>query len=145
MKIGDSVFVFFRLPKCPKVAKTIPALQLQNIVKKGNSFCSVYLSDDRVHLFHDQEMIELLKLNYFAQKKYQSEVFDCDDYSISLLSLMRNIAPGFAFGMCWIKMPDGSRHSLNFYINENQKMVFVEPQTNKTFINSNWKPYFILI
>jgi len=97
-----------------------------------------------LHLHRDDRMYNLLTkkdekilrtaLLPVRMLPYKPELRDCDDYAHFAAAMQRLILPGRAFGRCDAEgfgHVNGAFHALNFWINQNQEIVFYEPQSNK--------------
>ena len=85
----------------------------------------------------------LLLTNLVKHRKYESEYFDCDEFSLVLMAIMRFLFPGIAFGKVDVKV-GRVKHSLNFFIDDKRHIFFVEPQDGKVSfapVSKKFKPY----
>ncbi len=113
-------------------------------IEKLFGFKNVFCSDGAYKIPKKQDIIEFLKLHIFRFRKYVPEKYDCDNYSFSLMGMFTNLMSGYAIGIVWVHAPEGN-HALNFFINKNLKIWYIEPQTNVIFQNKNYKPYLVIM
>jgi len=147
MIIGNTLFVFLRLPQPPESKATLGRSWLESKLRKQfPTLKYVEFLDDAYNGITQTQLNDLLQLNYFKNQKYVADKYDCDNYSFSLKGLMSNIAPNVPFGIVHVDIDNDGKHSLNiFYDFENSKFYYVEPQSNKIFLASNYKPYMVII
>lgn len=147
MNVGNLVFQWYRLPKRPKIVKV---LSYNTILKKLFYLypnAQTILSDKDYYLHKTDELVDIFKLNRFNEFPYLAERRDCDDFSWAFVGLMKKLLPGFIIGKCHANFykDDGSldfKHDFAFFIDENENLMFVEPQTNKIFSpKKNIVPY----
>ncbi len=107
--------------------------------------CPVYLSDT-IYEYPTKEQVEkLLRLNIYDALEYRKEEWDCDDYALQLYALAKLINPGWAFGLVWVRHEEWeATHALNFFIDREGSMWYVEPQTSRVFINPQYKPFLVV-
>jgi hypothetical protein len=84
-------------------------------------------------------------LNNF--RLYKKNNFDCDDYSFCIKGNASYLLSGYAIGIVWVTQNDNTAHALNFYINNQREIIFIEPQTDKIIDEKdiNFIPYFVII
>lgn len=141
MKIGNLVFQWIRLPKQPERKGFIYG----NTVKNKLGCDDTYISDNKYDLISLDDMKQIINLHRFSEMTYISEKRDCDDFSFSLMGLIRKLLPGVCFGIVWVEI-DQYKHAVNFFVDDERDVYFVEPQSNQIFRKPhNWKPYFVLI
>jgi len=87
----------------------------------------IYLSDNQYWLCSDADIETFLALDTTNKEKFQSELFDCDDFSYRLMGQLSTPEwSGIAFGIVWTNL-----HALNCFISETGKFYFIEPQNDK--------------
>ncbi len=117
---------------------------IKNILKESGSNRN-YLSDKSYMIPRQKDIEEFLKIHIFKFRKYVPEKYDCDNYSFSLMGMFTNLMSGYAIGIVWVTKPSGTKHALNFFINKDNQMIYIEPQSNKIFADKGYKPYFIVM
>ena len=147
MIIGNSIFIWFRLPKPitkkPSISGRYMKAKLRNQFK-GLKY--VEILDNLYQGVSLNDLRDLLKFNYFRQQKYVSDKYDCDNYAFSLKGLFSNIAKQVPLGIVHVDVRGGGKHSLNiFYDQSSRSFYFLEPQNNKIFKTSRYKPYLVII
>jgi len=101
------------------------------------SYCKVeniFVSDDFFVTPSVEVVKKLVKLSPIVLKKYEANVFDCDDYSFCLVGLFKFLIPNIAMGIVWNK-----NHAYNFFVDEKGLVWGIEPQENRVFAFSDVK------
>lgn len=147
MIIGNSVFIWFKLPK--KITGK-PLISGRYIEKKlrdqFKSLKYVEMLDNFYQAISLNDLRDLLRFNYFRKQRYISDVYDCDNYAFSLKGLFSNIAKQVPLGIVHVDVKTGGKHSLNlFYDHSSKSFYYLEPQTNKVFKSSSYEPYLVII
>ena len=109
-----------------------------------------YIVSDNIYMTVDKEYIEsLLTLDNVSTFLYKTEVFDCDEFGLMLLSNMMQISRlceylyRIAFGiLIGTETTTKENHLLNFFIDKNWIFWCVEPQTDEIFLCDNGKYSF---
>ena len=123
----------------PKVISDITSIEVANIL----SFCKqVVMSDSNYELYKREDYERFLSADLTNRRKYVKESNDCDDFAKVLLGEQikwtsvnethRSSVFGIAYGI--IK---GNSHAVNFFIDDNKKIWYVEPQTDEIFTLSS--------
>jgi hypothetical protein len=152
LRIGDTIFIFFKIPKPVEVkqVKTFDALEkeLKSLFPK----CPIYMLDSKYKIINQEDLKRLLEYNFFKDKKWSWDEYDCDNKARDLWSLIPRLAGNIAFGIVYVEKPNGGRHALNMYRDEKNKWFFVEPEDNTVFMVNGadaillgYKPYKIEI
>ena len=92
---------------------------------------NIRISDAKFTLTSKEIMDGLVTLMPQRYWEWQTEVFDCDEFSFALQGEMRLICGNLAFGIVWTQ-----NHALNycFVVDAGEvKMYFVEPQLGKLY------------
>ena len=145
MRIGNTIFAFFKLPGAAKEYKYMNSTEIRTRLKRSNPEY-IEILDEGKWLTSKEEMQRLLQVNLYSSKNWIKNFYDCDNFAFSLMGLMQNIAPRIAFGIVHVvEKPSDNKHSLNFFIDKDKKLWFVEPQTNRIFINPLLVPYLFII
>lgn len=91
----------------------------------------VYLPDSFCKIYRKNDVKEYLGLDEISEIVFVTEEMDCDDFAAELF--------GKFAGLVWT-----NRHALNWFIDENSKLWFIEPQTDKISENlENWQGWDI--
>jgi len=108
-----------------------------------------------VHDILDEDYVDCWDISTTDGKIYLVEqdvvTFNCDDYSFSMAGLMKKLVPGICLGIVWADMLDYKgrvqyKHAFNFFIDEVQRVRYLEPQTNKVFTpTKRIKPYLFIL
>ena len=85
-------------------------------------------ADKSYKLVNTEALNVFLASNGVSDAKYTAEVFDCDDFSFALMGAVTQWDADLAFGIVWIE-----GHTLNWCVDENKHVWFVEPQSDKIF------------
>lgn len=106
---------------------------------------AVYLADYDYWVTSKSEIERFLAQDKTDLGEYISERHDCDDFSFELLGAIST--PGWgdlAFFLVW-----GGRHAYNAFIDENDKLWFIEPQSDAIIepdeAPSNFRPPFLVV
>jgi len=78
----------------------------------------IYLADVDCKVYKKQLVMALLGLYEVNKLEYVAETMDCDDFAATLY--------GKGLPLIWTNL-----HALNWFIDDNEALWFVEPQTNK--------------
>ena len=90
---------------------------------------------DKTYILPRKEQIENFLLSDSTNRyKYQTEMFDCDDFAMVLLGRLRERFPNFAIGFA-----ASGEHAFNFFIDNTRKLWLIEPQTDKIFTSKSVK------
>ena len=139
---------------------TIPGPELESFINeklKGKlaKNCCMHMGDFKYYLppLKDAEEIikgskikEMTRSRVRANKPY----FDCDDFAILLKSRYAHAVyrePKYlnyshCFGIVWGMLPYPLPHSLNWMVTDDQRLHFVEPQTEKIMSSEEDWEYF---
>ena len=150
MKIGSTILQWIRLPKQPSIHTTINGQILNKKLFSYAPQAQIHTADNTYHVFKTQDLMPIFKLNCFSEMSYVPELRDCDDFTWAFVGMMKKLLPGCTVGLVWADFlkSDGSRdyrHSFCFFIDENLKLVYVEPQSNACFSpTKRIKPYLFI-
>lgn len=147
MKIGNTIFIWFRVPNLPKVTYVTRGTYMESILKKQHKNLTYYeFQDDFYTCFSINDLKKLLEYNYFRFQEYQSNDHDCEDYAYSLAGFLRGIIPAIPFGLVHVNIKNNSKHALNiFYDYKSRSFYYCEPQSNKVFKANNYEPYMVVM
>lgn len=93
---------------------------------------SIYISDEYYNAVNIDELKKFLAQDDEDKKEYIPVDHDCDDFSFQLMGRIHELNPSLAFGIVWIQSVDYG-HALNFAIDKNKQLWFVEPQNDNVF------------
>ena len=113
-------------------------------IKKLFKTRNVFVSDKGFHLARQKDIVDFLKLNIFKLRKYVPEKYDCDNYAFSLMGMFTNLMSGYAIGIVWVNTPAGG-HALNFFVDGNAEVWYIEPQSNRIFKDKTYEPFLVVI
>lgn len=121
----------------PSMAVKISSDEVFNILNKILPQSDhIYLSDNEYYLCSAKDIENFLAQDGTNKFKYDAEIFDCDDFSYRLMGQMS--IPNWsacAFGIVWTDL-----HALNLFIDEQKKLWYVEPQSDKIEITlESWQ------
>ena len=86
----------------------------------------IYLSDSTYLLCSVADISKFLQQDGTNKCKYQTEAYDCDNFSYRLMGQFSVPDWGqLAFGIVWSNF-----HALNLFVDEQRKVWFVEPQND---------------
>jgi hypothetical protein len=105
---------------------------------------NVWISDLVYSTSRIRDIKEFLKYNVFRFREYVPEKYDCDNYSFALMGMFTYLLSGHAIGIVWAHTPEGP-HALNFFIDEHKELWYIEPQSNKVFKSTEYKPYLFVM
>ena len=139
---------FFSIPTsifdASKYSMLSTIIMEQRLKKQFPSLKYVEFLDSALAIMPIEDIKKLLEFNYYKEKKYTPEIYDCDNFAFSVKGMFMNIAPECPLGIAHVDTPDG-KHSLNIvYDSANKKYLFLEPQTNMIFSNPKYKPYMVI-
>jgi len=103
----------------------------------------IFIADSTYISLSDSVLKEFLERSKTDRMDYKAGVFDCDDFAdilkgdIVRYQYENKVRFPYVFGVVWGKFSiDGQEpclHAINFSINENRKIRFIEPQTDEIF------------
>ena len=112
----------------------ISYFETRELLKEYAFVDNIRISDNFFRLASKKDMIKLISFSPVRIRRYESDVYDCDDFSFVFMGLYRFLFPNFAVGIIWSKT-----HAYNFFIDSNKEVWGVEPQTNEVFKISDLK------
>ena len=98
---------------------------------------NIFIPDKHMDLVNDVDAEEFLKQDLTDRETYVIERFDCDDFARNVYNNARNYGlkvknKNWYWAEIWT-----AKHALNFYLNQDIEVVFIECQTDeKTAIHS---------
>ena len=130
LKLELSISNLGNAPKPPQIKDMVKLtyLDIRNILHGvGIEPTAVSEISDNVYYTCDVETLKRFlgfdKTNY---KAYQSEIFDCDDFSLVLDGRVDMWQPALPFGISWSDV-----HAYNIFIDKDKNVWIVEPQQDK--------------
>lgn len=100
----------------------------RDLLKEYAFVGNIRISDNFFTLANKDNMVKLVSLSPVRFRRYQKEIYDCDDFSFTFMGLYRFLIPNFAVGIIWSRT-----HAYNFFIDSDRNVWGVEPQSNKVF------------
>ena len=94
---------------------------------------NLWLSDGIFETINTKNLQDFLAVNDVNILKYESERRDCDDFAYMLQGDITRWYPAGSMGIVWGLTKTGGAHAWNFFIDENMKVKFLEPQTDTIF------------
>lgn len=139
------IFSNVKVPSPPTITDGVTAAELQSIIfeslpRLDNN--NIWLHDNIYGLYPKSDLERFLAYDSLNKERYETEKFDCDDFSVSLMGRERawykqtpysRASPlGFAFGDIRKDDQDAAPffHAINIFVDENRKLWLVEPQTD---------------
>jgi hypothetical protein len=110
----------------PTSTRVINYEGLYDTLKDKFPEAKIYLSDNMYLLCNTADISKFLQQDATNKYKYDSDTFDCDDFSYRLMGQFS--IPNWsylAFGIVWT-----NRHALNCCVDEDLNFWFVEPQSD---------------
>lgn len=114
------------LERDPDLSHIVTLDELVGIIKGKLPNAQVNYSDNTYALCTYDDIAWMLLNDQTDKMEYESEELDCDDFSYRLLGQFS--VPKWshlAFGIIW-----SDTHAFNFFVTEDKKVLFVEPQTD---------------
>lgn len=119
---------------------------LYSIIKETfkSSDDSIHISDEYYNRIGDDEMVTFLKEDNTNLIVGKDEIFDCDDYTLHLMSAARMYFAeenkNAAFGLIWT-----NDHAANFYVNLTYVVHVFDPQTEEVYLLEDQNVTFVYI
>lgn len=140
-----------------KRKRYITGSQLRELIAKqlgpklDRSF-GLYVADSKYFCTPMEDAREIVKASAVDRNKWVSERFDCDDFAHVLKGHFAEAAykdgrrrAAHCFGVVWGSLP--TPHAINWMVNSDLKLRFVEPQTDRIFLprKTDKEIYFMLV
>uniref|UniRef100_A0A6M3JPB7 Agglutinin C-terminal domain-containing protein n=1 Tax=viral metagenome TaxID=1070528 RepID=A0A6M3JPB7_9ZZZZ len=110
---------------------TASSILLDKLEEIGQGAAEIYLPDTDIKIYNKDEVVNSYELREVSLIPYIPEKFDCDDFAAELY--------GKFAGLVWSDV-----HALNWFISEDNKFYFIEPQTRRLSpILDTWQGYKI--
>lgn len=146
MSLVNLIWDLFRKPMQIPV-KAMPEIKQEEVRALLTPFGGqLWLSDGTYRLVDTTNLEFFLGLNPVSTRQYYTEKHDCDDFCYELMGDVSDWAPDNTFGMVWgNRAIDGVGHAWNFFIDENKRVMFVEPQTDQIFAPTTEKIWVMIV
>lgn len=115
----------------PKIMPSITIEEVKNILTPYTD--KLWLSDGTFGLVDTENLKAFLCSDTVSKRLYITEKHDCDDFSYELMGHVSDWNPDNTFGIVWGLNSNGGGHAWNFFIDENKKVRYVEPQNDVIF------------
>ncbi len=96
---------------------TASSILLDKMEEMGYEDAEIYLPDANFKIYNKADVKSFLCLDETDKIPYVTETQDCDDFAAEVF--------GMFAGLVWTNV-----HGLNWFIDENKTMWFIEPQTD---------------
>jgi len=107
------------------------SILLDKLEEMGDDKAEPYLADAACKVYNKDEVKSFLGLDETDKIIYKAEEMDCDDFAAELY--------GKGVPLVWT-----NAHALNWFIDENNTLWFIEPQTDKiSSVLENWQGWDI--
>jgi hypothetical protein len=114
---------------------------VNNIVWMDNKYITTTLTK-YLSIFEDDKT---------DMERYVSEYYDCDNFAVALLGLIRGNKnySHFPFGLCFVTTPEGTGHAINIFVDNKKDIYYLEPQTDEVWLvksdRKGYNPFFMLM
>lgn len=126
--------------------KATSRIHKADIKKLFKDVPDIKLTDSNYKLVDIDHLQKYLQKNHVNIRKYEKTIHDCDDFSYILMGDITRWDSDLAFGILWAYKPDGEYHSLNIAISTDEKVILIEPQTDKIIWDlEEWDLRFVLM
>ena len=132
IRILELIFNLFNKKLLPQViiGQNITGAEVSAILTPFTT--NLWLSDGIFETINTKNLQDFLAVNDVNTFKYESERRDCDDFAYMLQGDITRWYPAGSMGIVW-GICYGNAHAWNFFIDENMKVKFLEPQTDTIF------------
>jgi hypothetical protein len=146
MSLLDILWDAFRKPASVSI-KNMPEISGDNVRQILTPYnANLWISDGIFKLLDTDDLKAFLEKNPVNNRKYISEFHDCDDFCYELMGDVSTWNSAGSFGMVWgNRAVDNAGHAWNFFINEKNQVMFVEPQNDKIFAPSTEKIWVMIV
>jgi hypothetical protein len=100
---------------------------------------NLYLGDEKYYCTPLKDAREIIKASAVDRMNWVEERFDCDDFALVLKAHFAEAAykdgkrrAAHCFGIVWGSLP--TPHAINWMLNADRRLRFVEPQNNRIFL-----------
>jgi len=115
-----------------------------HLTLKAEGIKDVFITDTKYSIASEHDIRNLLSMDVFKFREYVPDKYDCDNYAFSFMGTATNLLSGYAIGIIFVRTPNGN-HALNFFVDKNSKIRYIEPQKMQIISGKNYEPYFVLI
>ena len=108
--------------------------------------CDLEITDLQKRTCDYDTLKGLASLIPVKHKRYEKEIFDCEDFTIIAWGIWKAFFPRLPIGFC-LMQKGNSKHAVNCAIYKTKRgfsFTMIEPQTGKVSY-TNWIPYKIII
>jgi len=141
MMILSGIIAAFFLYEPQEIQGTITGRQLESLLKYEYPKAYVIVLDEKYTLINTTEMQDILKADKTNLLPYVNETFDCDDFAFTLWRNIRNEHGNLAVGVVRVNIDSTAGHVMNFYVDGNLSIHFIEPQTDEIDPNKHITEY----
>ena len=106
---------------------------------------NLWLSDGVFKYMTKESLAQFLASDPINSRIYKAESHDCDDFSYELMGHVSGWNSDNTFGIVWGQNASGVGHAWNFFVDENEKVWFVEPQTDSIFTPTTEKIWIMIV
>ena len=107
------------LQSCATISiNEMSSIILDKLEEMGDDKAELYLADIECKIYNDEDVKQFLGLDETDKITFVAETSDCDDFAAEVF--------GMGLGLIWT-----TKHALNFYVNQDLVLKFVEPQQDK--------------
>jgi len=115
------------LQSCGTIDINLASSILLDKLEEMGCKAEIYLPDESMKVYRKDDVIKFLSLDETDKIKFVAEIQDCDDFAAELF--------GKFAGLVWTQT-----HALNCFISDDEKLYFIEPQTDKISENlDDWQ------
>lgn len=109
----------------------------------------VYL-DRSSYLTSKDEYMKFIHANDVDKGIYITDKHDCDDFAIALWGALKSSQQWskMAFGLIFVHWEGHGNHAVNFFVDSNMDVYYVEPQTDEVWLvedKGDFDPYFYIV
>ena len=143
MKMIDKIRQIWAFVKARRAWQPIIITEQRAIITAYLTDDNIFLADRQYRSIESNQVHNYLMVDLLDKRKWESEIWDCDDFAVQLYARFKYVFRGAAFGICWIIDPP---HAVNFFITEKREIWLVEPQNDNIFKKpADWKIWFVLM
>ena len=122
----------------PEIKRTVAKVLVENSLRMCLKVPKekIILTDDIYYLTSLDEITKLVASDPIDKKKYQKEVWDCDNFSAALYPTIK-VYGGFIMD-CSVDRRK-MRHSVNGFVDENLNVYIIEGETDKITLAQDYR------
>jgi hypothetical protein len=145
MNIIELIFNLLFKKKTPEiiVGQNIMGNEVRTILSQFTT--NLWISDDIFECVNSKNLRDFLIINDVNTLQYINEKRDCDDFAYMLEGDITRWYPASAVGILWGLNRNDVAHAWNFFIDENKKVKFIEPQGDIIFDPTNEEIWIMII